>query len=211
MILTLLSITFAMIPSDPTWADTGKADMQVTLGSVVQTESGYLTVVGPKERALRKSGTHQDATLQFQYRGRSQETSLLASGRFVSQIGLKMRSKDTCNLLYVMWRIEPEEQIVVTLKSNPGKSAHSDCGARGYTTIAAIPLRDIGVTATTQQSHRLRTRIDESNGDFTCTVYVDDKKIWTGPLNRDLIAPINGPVGFRTDNGSFIFKLLVAE
>jgi len=207
----ILTCVIAMLTLAPGWTDTTKSDLKVTLGSVSQTRSGFLTVTGPKERAQRKTGKHQDATLQFRYRGPSKRTSKLASGGFVRQIGLKMRTKNTCNLLYVMWRIEPVEEIVVTIKSNPGKSTHRDCGAGGYVAIARIPLKDFRVTATTNAAHRLRARIEQNGGSFSCIVDVDDQTIWTGQLDPKLIAPINGPVGFSTDNGSFIFKLFVSE
>lgn len=193
------------------WTDTSKSDLKVTLGSISQTRSGFLTVVGPKERAQRKTGTHQDATLQFRYRGPSKRTSKLASGGFVRQIGLKMRTQNTCNLLYVMWRIEPAEEIVVTLKSNPGKSTHRGCGANGYVDVARISLTDLGITAKTHAPHRLRARVDESHGVFTCTIDVDNRTIWSEPLDAKIISPINGPIGFRSDNGSFIFKLFVSD
>lgn len=209
MILYPLILTLAMLA--PELTDTQKSDLEITLGSVSQTKSGYLTVLGPKERAHRKSGTHQDASLQFRYRGPSKQTSKLASGEVVRQIGLKMRAKNSCNLLYVMWRIEPVEQIVVTVKSNPGHSSHSDCGARGYTTIAKISLEEVGITARTHSAHRLRARVEEENGNFQCIVDVDDKTVWSGSLETRVVAPINGPVGFRSDNGSFIFKLFVDD
>jgi hypothetical protein len=211
MLLQTFATVITMLATDPSWIDTAKADLKVTLGSVSQTRSGYLTVVGPKERAQRKTGMHQDAVLQFRYRGPSKKTSKLASGGFVRQIGLKLRTKNTCNLLYIMWRIEPAEEIVVAVKSNPGKSSHRDCGAKGYTEIARVPLNELGITAKTHTVHRLRGRFNESNGAFTCTVYVDDKTVWSGPLESKIIRPINGPVGFRSDNGSFIFKLFVSE
>ena len=211
MLTYLLCYMLTMSGLTPSWIDTAKSDMKVTLGSVTQTKSGYLTVVGPKERAQRKAGTQQDAMLQFRYRGPSKKTSKLASGGFVRQIGLKMRTVDTCNLLYVMWRIEPVEEIAITIKSNPGKSNHGDCGAGGYINVASVPLKDIGVTATTQDAHRLRAKVDESNGEFKLTVDVDEKTVWSGTLDPKIIAPINGPVGFRSDNGSFIFKLFVAD
>ncbi len=200
-----------MLRLTPNWIGTTKSDLKVTLGSVSQTKSGFLTVVGPKERAHRKAGKHQDATIQFRYRGPSKRTSKLASGGFVRQIGLKMRTLNTCNLLYVMWRIEPVEEILVTIKRNPGKSTHRDCGAGGYVDVARIPLSDVGVTATTHDAHRLRVRIERENQDYSCIVDVDDQTIWTGSLDSRLIAAVNGPVGFRTDNGSFIFKLYVSE
>ena len=34
---------------------------------------------------------------------------------------------------------------------------------------------------------------------------------WIDDLDPKIIAPINGPDGFRSDNGSFIFKLFVAD
>jgi hypothetical protein len=209
MISSLLTMAMALIA--PELIETAESELKVTLGSVSQTRSGFLTVVGPKERAHRKAGKHQDATLQFRYRGPSKRTAKLASGGFVRQIGLKMRAKNTCNLLYVMWRIEPVEEIVVTIKSNPGMSNDGDCGARGYVSVARIPLKDIGVTATTHQVHRLRARVASENDTYKCLVDVDDKTVWSGVLDARLIAPINGPVGFRSDNGSFIFKLYVAD
>ncbi len=195
----------------PNWVDTSKNDITVTLGAVSQTRTGYLMVVGPKERAHRKTGSHQDAMLQFRFRGQSAKTSKLASGGIVRQIGLKMRTKDTCNLLYVMWQMEPTEEIVVTVKSNPGRSTHRDCGALGYIKVAQVPLKELGITATTHDTHRLRARIDQSHGTFTCKVDLDDQAVWAGPLDATVISSINGPVGFRSDNGSFIFKLFVSD
>lgn len=195
---------------DVPWLDTAKSDLNVTLGSVSQTDSGFLTVVGPKERAHRKGGSHDDAMLQFRYRGPSDKTSRLSSGLIRRQIGLKMRAMNSCNLLYVMWRIEPVEQIVITVKSNPGKKFHDDCGTSGYHEIAAVPVAESGVSATSHKTRRLRVRINDQAGRMWCTVIVDGRTIWTGMLPSDLMAPIHGPVGFRSDNGSFIFKLLVA-
>lgn len=208
---TLASFAATVMAVPPGWIDTSKSDLNVTLGEVSQAPPGYLSVVGPKERGQRKTGTHQDAILQFQYRGPSTRGSKLASGGFVRQIGLKMRTENTCNLLYVMWRIEPTEQIVVTIKSNPGQTRHRDCGAKGYVPVARIPLSDFAITATNRAFHRLRARVDESDGAFRCSVDVDGQTIWTGTLDAQIIAPIDGPVGFRSDNGSFKFKLLVPD
>lgn len=38
---------------------------------------------------------------------------------------------------------------------------------------------------------------------------VDGELAWTGEVSRRLREGVDGPAGFRTDNGSFIFKLFV--
>ena len=35
----------------------------------------------------------------------------------------KLRAEDACNLVYVMWRIEPQSRLVVSVKRNPGQHA----------------------------------------------------------------------------------------
>lgn len=200
-----------MSTAEPTWLESRLSELRVTQGDVSETASGFLTVVGPHERAQRKEGLHQQAMLQFRYRGPTAETSMVESGGFMRQIGLKMRTKDTCNLLYVMWRIEPVEEIVVQVKSNPGLSQHSECGVNGYHRLARFPLKEIDVTATTHETHRLRASIVELEEIFTCTVMVDQHTLGTVPIAPELIRPIHGPIGMRSDNGSFIFKLFVAD
>ena len=43
--------------------DTRRSDLRVSLGTISQTKSGFLTVVGPKERAVRTSGDRRIAYL----------------------------------------------------------------------------------------------------------------------------------------------------
>ena len=179
--------------------------VQVTLGSVKETPSGFLTVVGPKERAQLRKGNHSHAKLQFRYREPSAKTSRLGSGEVVRQIGLKLRAKNTCNLLYVMWRIEPEEAILISVKRNPGASTHEECENRGYQSIATVPL-DPKVSASDHKAHVLDAVLRPDGRDFRLTVTVDGAETWNGKIDGALLAGIDGPAGFRTDNGSFIFK-----
>ena len=191
--------------------DTPRSDLRVSLGEISQTKSGYLTVVGPKERAVRTSGEHSSAVLQFRYRGPSEKTALLDSGSLVRQIGLKMRAMNTCNLLYIMWRIKPTEELYIAIKRNPGKVTYKDCQARGYTQLARVPLKPFGITAATQKPHRLGATVTESAGRFTCTVTIDGRTIWSRNIDPKHITDLKGPVGMRSDNGSFIFKLFVSD
>jgi len=184
-----------------------KTDLKVTRGKVQETSAGFLTVNGPKERAQLKQGKHQHAVLRFRYKAPSAKVSRLASGGVVRQIGLKLRTKNTCNLLYVMWRIDPNEHIFVILKRNPRKPTHKQCGASGYRTIAIMSLSHLQITAKDHQTHTLSARLVTQTDGYLLSVAVNDCELWSGTIDSDLLNEINGPVGFRSDNGNFCFKL----
>jgi len=211
LLLPLLSLILAGHLRAGQPIDTPRSDLRVSLGEISQTKSGYLTVVGPKERAVRTSGEHSSAVLQFRYRGPSEKTALLDSGSLVRQIGLKMRAMNTCNLLYIMWRIKPTEELYIALKRNPGKVTYKECQANGYMQLARVRLKPLGITAATHKPHRLGASVTETAGQFTCTVTIDGRKVWSGKIDPKHISDIKGPVGVRSDNGSFIFKLLVTD
>ena len=204
-----LIIQGTIIAGEP--LDTRRSDLRLSLGKISQTKSGYLTVVGPKERAVRTSGKHSKALLRFRYRGPSEKTAPLDSGAVVRQIGLKMRAMNTCNLMYVMWRIKPTEEIYIAIKRNPGKTTYKACRANGYIVLGRIPLKPLGITAATQKTHRLGASVTETAGRYAGEVTIDGRRIWSREIDAKLISNINGPVGIRSDNGSFIFKLFVSD
>ena len=107
-------------------------------------------------RAILPGTSGNDAELDFVYRGPTDSRARLASGA--------ERAQDSCNLLYVMWRVPAT--IVVQLKHNPGIVRHEDCGNRGYasvrpTTSAAIPALVEG------EHHVLAARIDRDTLEVT--------------------------------------------
>ena len=53
--------------------------------------------------------------------------------------------------------------------------------------------------------------VTETTGRYAGEVTIDGRQVWSGGIDAKLIADINGPVGFRSDNGSFIFKLFVTD
>ena len=144
------------------------------------------------------------AELTFTYRGPSATTVPLASGEPRRQIGLKLRAQDTCNVVYVMWHLEPSAGIFVSVKRNPGASTHGECGDKGYLNLqprsvsAAAPVH-VG------EVHTLRA---ELRGDLL-TVWADGPLVWEAPL-PSVAREIAGPVGIRSDNGAFDFELRVA-
>jgi hypothetical protein len=134
------------------------------------------------------------ASLDFVYAGPTDERSALASGDVRSQLGLKLRAADSCNVVYVMWRIAPKPELVVQVKRNPGQTTHAECGAEGYTRIKPTrraPVRAPAVGST----HTLAAAIV---GD-RLTAWVDRAIAWEGvlpPSARELA----GPAGLRADN-----------
>jgi hypothetical protein len=93
-----------------------------------------------------------------------------------------------------MWRLDPKPKLEVSVKANPGKRTHEECGADGYTKIKPatshpLPALDVGST------HTIRAEIV---GD-TLYAWVDNVHVWTGTLPPEARS-ITGPAGMRSDN-----------
>ena len=235
-LLALCGFVLSVAPGQYAMGDTEtlsqvrKSDLKVTLGSIKETKSGFLTTTSAKSRAVEKASSASAAQLQFRYRGSSKKlTAPGSNGTIKRQIGLKMRAKDTCNLLYVMWEIErmqvrpdgardhrsSREKIVVLVKRNPGESTHKSCGTDGYQTIATVYQDDKSrgfASAKDKKGHRLRAELSpNSRSGYDLLVYVDGAEVWDGRISHSLLHDIDGPAGIRTDNGSFIFKLYTGD
>jgi hypothetical protein len=174
----------------------------VTNGSVSTRPDGALAVDSPSSRAVMRSSVGQVAEIRFRYLGPTTESKPLASGELRRQIGIKLRASDTCNLLYVMWHIEPDGKIGVSVKSNPHMHTHAECHASGYTNIEASYRAPIP-RVVAGSSHSLRAQLRGSD----VTVFADGKRVWAGSVGERMAA-IDGPVGFRTDNARFEFEYL---
>jgi len=172
----------------------------VTNGEITTTPNGRMAINTPSARAIVQipiaSGV---AEIRFTYLGPSEGSKPLASGEMRRQVGLKLRALNQCNLLYVMWHIEPDTKVAVSIKRNPGQSTHEQCDAHGYTTVrprVSTPLPRV----LPGESRTLRAVL---TGD-DLTVTADTKIVWEGSIGNGL-ANINGPVGLRTDNARFEF------
>jgi hypothetical protein len=154
-------------------------------------------VTQPTMRAFAHETSGDAASLTFTYRGETEHTRALASGQERRQLGLKLRAANGCNLVYVMWRLDPKPALDVSVKVNPGMSTHKQCGAEGYQKVkhgalAAVPPLVAGET------HTLRAEID---GD-ELTAWIDDQPAWRGTL-PDQARALSGPAGLRSDNLAF--------
>jgi hypothetical protein len=177
----------------------GEKDLCITKG-----ELAGKSIEVPTMRGFALGAGGDAAQVTFTYRGESFETRQLAGGQERRQIGLKLRAKDSCNVVYVMWRLDPVPKLDISVKLNPGMRAHEQCGANGYTKIKPykktfVPAFEFGAT------HTLRAEIA---GD-ELFAWIDGKLLWQGRL-PDAARSINGPAGIRSDNVRFDLVELAA-
>ena len=191
-----------------------KSDLNVTEGTI--SSAGPHALLRTRDPAMRADlldgGHHATAArLWFRYLGESTTTKPLGSGQIRRQIGLKLRSSDPCNLLYVMWHAYPDDAIEVQVKRNPGESTSSECGNHGYTTVATIQLRS-GDGTGDHTAHRLEAHTRRTaNGALALRVYTDGTLLRRFRLSHSLTAGLNGPIGIRSDNGDYLFRLKSAR
>src|SRR5689334_5452213 len=106
-VLAVAMLTPAAAAAKAGLREVARGELCVTLGALGSTAGG-LVVEGPKMRAVVGVHTEPVAELRFTYLGPTRETVPLSSGQTRRQIGLKLRALDGCNLIYVMYRIEPK-------------------------------------------------------------------------------------------------------
>jgi hypothetical protein len=164
----------------------------VTKGALAGT-----SVVDPTMRGYARGAGGDAAALTFTYRGESFESRALAGGQERRQIGLKLRAQDSCNVVYVMWRLDPKPKLDVSVKLNPLQATHEECGADGYTKIKQrkktfVPAFAYGKT------HTLRAEIVGSE----LYAWIDDQLLYQGTL-PDTARALKGPAGIRSDNVKF--------
>jgi hypothetical protein len=186
-------------------APVSKANLCVTEGTIQEFPGQGFSVNAPKMRAYLNAYTQPVAEARFTYFGPTPNEAPLASGEMRRQVGLKLRAQDACNLVYAMWRIEPESKLVVSVKSNPGQHTSAQCGNRGYQNIKprhSSPLPSLGSGGT----HILRA---EMNG-AEMKVLADNFPVWEGSVGPDALA-FDGPVGIRSDNARLQIDLLAGK
>lgn len=166
---------------------------------------GGFSVTVAKMRAFVTAYTLQEIEARFTYFGGVKGEKPLRSGEMRRQFGLKLRARDACNLVYAMWRIDPESQLVVSVKSNPGQHTSAECGNRGYHNVkpersSPVPFLRPG------DAHTLRGAMKGSD----LRVFADDKLVWEGSVGSEAERFV-GPVGIRSDNAKLEIELRAAE
>ena len=178
-----------------------RASLCVTEGEIGASGGDRLTVETTKMRAYVNTWTADALEARFTYLGPTTQESALGSGAIRRQFGLKLRAQNACNLVYAMWRTEPESKVVVSVKRNPGLSESSECGNRGYINLkprhaAPVPAPEPG------SAHTLGAAIEGSDLHVT----VDGREVWEGDLGPNAEA-LRGPLGIRSDNMRLALEL----
>jgi hypothetical protein len=177
-----------------------RGSLCVTNGVVSPLPDGWLAVETASSRGVVRGSDGQTAEIRFRYLGPTADSKPLASGELRRQIGIKLHAQDTCNLLYVMWHIEPDSKIGVSIKHNPTQHTHAQCHANGYTTLR--PNTSVAMPRILRnEAHTLRAELRGTE----LIVLADGRRAWVGTVGGGL-AGIDGPVGFRTDNARFEFE-----
>ena len=201
VLVFLIESTLRAAPPGAQLTPVSKANLCVTEGSIEETPDHRLSVNVPKMRAYVNAYTQPVAQMQFTYLGATPNDVPLGSGEMRRQFGLKLRAEDACNLVYAMWRIEPESKLVVSVKSNPGEHTSAQCGNRGYQNIKPVhssPLPSL-------RSGETRTLRAEMNG-AEVRVFADGSLVWEGSVGADALG-FEGPVGIRSDNARLEFRM----
>jgi len=183
----------------------GTGKLCVTEGAVNRGPGEQLTIDVPKMRAFVAAETAQTVEAHFTYLGETAQTAALGSGAIRQQFGLKLRAQDACNLVYAMWRFSPKNEVVVSVKSNPGMQESSQCGNKGYTNMKAShssPAPEVRKGS----KHILYA---ELNGP-KMIVTADTKVVWEGSVGPGELA-FNGPVGIRSDNVHIELELFAEQ
>ncbi|MBA3397751.1 MAG: hypothetical protein H0T89_34325 [Deltaproteobacteria bacterium] len=180
---------------------TGKPKLVAMANSSLCVTTGTAAIGARVEKAAMRfvaKGSEGDAAaMTFTFQGETATVKKLASGQDRRQLGLKLRAENGCNLIYVMWRLDPKPKLDISVKSNPGAKDHKGCGAGGYTKVkptksSPLPTLVVGTRYT------LRAEIVDDE----LTVTVDDKLAWKGTLPESARA-LRGPAGIRSDNLAF--------
>src|SRR6202050_3309990 len=175
--LTAWSLTASPRPGANKLAPVSRADLCVTEGAIEQGPGQRLSVAVPKMRAYLNATTAQSVEADFTYLGSTGNEARLGSGELRRQFGLKLRAQDACNLVYAMWRIEPESKLVVSVKSNPGQHTSAECDKRAHRNIK--PRHSTPVPALRSgDTHALRAEMTGSEME----VFVDDSLVWQGSV-----------------------------
>lgn len=184
----------ALIPAKP-------QDLCVTEGEVTALGATGLAVESPKMRAFLNRATSQSIEARFKYLGGTAHESRLGSGEVRRQFGLKLAAQDACNLVYAMWRIEPEAKLVVSVKTNPGEHWSAECANRGYRNMKPVRSADVP-RLRPGDTHALRA---ELNG-ASLRMFVDGSPVWEGDVGAEALR-LAGPVGLRSDNARLEIEL----
>lgn len=168
----------------------------------------YMLLNKPIVRCCSKKGESERVFLEVKYNGKTRKKKPLKSGIIERQVCLKLKSPNTCNVLYICWNGVDigEEFINIQTKRNASILKRKcrglgKCDGEGYDQpIATIQLQN--KTLLDQKFHTLSAQIVKS--EKRLIVCVDNAIVYRGLF--DLPIELNGTSGIRSQNGKFLCR-----
>ncbi len=191
--------------SRPELMSVSRQRLCITEGAIEKLPGNRLSVSVPQMRAYLDRETSQRIEARFTYLGSTGNEKRLGSGALRRQLGLKLRAQDACNLVYAMWRFEPESKLVVSVKTNPGQHTSPECGNRGYQNIKPNHSKPVP-TLRPGDTHVLDAQMNGAE----LRVFVDHSLVWEGSVGADALR-FDGPVGIRSDNARLEISLRAGQ
>jgi hypothetical protein len=182
------------VPKVPPQGLTAELDDLCLTAGKTNGEASRRDVRDPKMRGVFRRSRGDELAVRFRYDGATEVQQALGSGLSRRQLGLKLLARDPCNLVYVMWRLEPKSEVVVSVKSNPGAHASRDCGNSGYSNLRPS-LRNPPPALEPGSEHELAAVVAGQ----ALRVTIDGATVWEGALPSEAAA-LRGPAGVRSDN-----------
>jgi hypothetical protein len=125
------------------------------------------------------------------------------SGELRKQIGIKLYARNSCNVLYIMWRMGDSPSLVISYKYNPQDQEHRECGNHGYTTLQHLPI-PLSALKNKERSKYDYSQITVFMKQQTLHVYLNGLFFTQVNIPSFVILP-QSPEGVRIDNGHFLF------
>jgi hypothetical protein len=183
--------------------------------------SGHVVVSGTMRADLvgttKALDEEQDADVTLVFNG-NHDVSTLGSGTTARQAGLKLKERDPCNLIYVMYNINPflpdsdhagNDELSVKVKRNDGGSTSADCpGASGYHVVKSFKIANAlqNYAGTVHLNVSVRPPLADGVYNLILSAWVNDTKILNAvAVDLDSLPAAQQPdwggvVGLRTDN-----------
>lgn len=185
-----------------------RVDLEVTSGPILEREPTELRVAAPIIRATVPGSQSSIAGIQFQYRGEVPDPQPSGSGLFLHQIGLMLRWRDPCNLVYVMWRIKPAAELVVFVKKGQLNPNRPGCQTQKYHRLDEFPVAPFQEN----EAHELLAELrDLDHGDAELHLWHDGQQVGPVVIRAELLGGVGSRPGLRTDNGLYDFRYLIGE
>jgi len=146
-----------------------------------------LSISHPSVRAIVEGSEGHELWMSYKYNGPTEDKIPLKSGQYRHQVGIKLQALDGDNVLYAMWRWEPDSpRIWTTTKVN------------GQYIPPTSTYLNVDVPAPTPGERYIMSARQDGR---IIRVWWQGVIAWVGEIAESAML-IRGPAGIRTDNAS---------